>query len=84
MMGSTEKLSYLISPVTFVGATGDNDLLVQVSSSETEHRPGKNYSVLNNNIERFIKYRGHKLAVILSLQDDDNDGICSGDADKFK
>ena len=39
----------VISHGAFVtGATGDNHLLVQMSSSETTYRPGKIYSALNN------------------------------------
>ena len=38
---------YLISEVfLIIYATGDNHLLVQVSSSKTSQRPGKNYSAL--------------------------------------
>ena len=40
---SKNSTQYLIAGVSLIiGATGDDHLLVQVSSSQTSHRPGKN------------------------------------------
>ena len=45
---SKNSTQYLISHVSLIiEATGENHLLVQVSSSKTSHRPGKIYSALN-------------------------------------
>ena len=45
---SKNSTQYLISHVSLIiEATGENHLLVQVSSSKNNHRPGKIYSALN-------------------------------------
>ena len=45
---SKNSTQYLISPVKLIIlSTGDDHLLVQVSSSRSEHSPGKIYSALN-------------------------------------